>query len=288
MINLLAQSKLPSPQSWRACETILQACLHRKSEAGWSVPQSLASALRDIQGHGEQQANGENKDAIDDIQKIIRLLAPTSATTNPPATDPNSSNESNGAAISRPQDEARTYSLLPADNTPPKGLHAPTRPRAEVNPTPPTSGIAIRGAQNAALAGPSTSTKRPNVAEESPRSPKRTRKSDGNADGPPSLLSRLADTNGSSAQQTTAIPSKRRNDHNKQLVAAAPRHDTIDLDEVPVGGFSIRGAANRNEASSSLSMSRSSSSSLLDRMKGADISPRNERGSWKKRKRGRA
>jgi hypothetical protein len=222
-----------------------------------------------------------------------QLLVPASITSNPPATDTNSSNKSNGAATNRPQDEARPHSLpaRPADNTPPKGLHAPTRPRAErteANPTPPASGIAIRGAQSAMLAGPSTSTKRANVADESPRSPKRTRKSDGNADGPPSLLSRLADTNGSSTQPTTVIPSKRRNDRNKQPVAPTSRHDTMDLDEVPVGGFSIRGAANRNEASSSLSTPRSSSSSLLDRMKGADMSPGNDRGNWKKRKRGRA
>ena len=62
------------------------------------------------------------------------------------------------------------------------------------------------------------------------------------------------------------------------------RQDMIDQDEVPVGGFSIRGAANRSEASKPISKS---SSSLLDRMKGADI-PGNDRGSWKKRKKGRA
>jgi hypothetical protein len=61
----------------------------------------------------------------------------------------------------------------------------------------------------------------------------------------------------------------------------------MDFDEVPAGGFSIRGAANRDEKSNTMPMSRSSSSSLLERMKGVEVSPGNDRGSGKKRKRGR-
>ena len=53
------------------CCTPDEAVYQRTSEAGWSVPTSLASSLRDIQNHGDRQ-EGENKHAID-VQKLIRV-----------------------------------------------------------------------------------------------------------------------------------------------------------------------------------------------------------------------
>jgi len=37
------------------------------------VPATLASSLRDIQGHGEREAQGENKGVIEDVKKLIKV-----------------------------------------------------------------------------------------------------------------------------------------------------------------------------------------------------------------------
>jgi hypothetical protein len=44
-----------------------------KSETDWTVPPALTSSLHDIQDLGERQAEGENKIAIDNVQKLIRV-----------------------------------------------------------------------------------------------------------------------------------------------------------------------------------------------------------------------
>lgn len=153
-------------------------------------------------------------------------------------------------------------------------------PRAERSDTRLIPGLAIRGAQNASSAGPSTVLhKRELAVNEPPRSHKKAKRNDSNADNTPSLLSRLGATNGSAA--ASSIPAKRRQD-NSQAAVILPRHDSMDLDAIPVGGFSIRGAANRTQESIPPVSRSSSSSSLLDRMKGVDIAP-GDRGGWKRR-----
>jgi hypothetical protein len=45
----------------------------KKSEAGWTVPANLTSSLNDIQGYGERQIRGENRDTVDSVQRLIRV-----------------------------------------------------------------------------------------------------------------------------------------------------------------------------------------------------------------------
>jgi hypothetical protein len=157
----------------------------------------------------------------------------------------------------------------------------------DAQPTQPTTGLSIRGgAQNTTLAGPSTLLNTRDIAgDDSSRYQKKARKSSGSTDHAPSLLSRLATINGSAAPSGAVMPSKRRTD-NVQPVAAQieHKHDSMDLNDFPPGGLSIRGAANRSQESSPMSVSRTSS--LLDRMKGGDTPTGGDRWSWKKRKRG--
>lgn len=150
----------------------------------------------------------------------------------------------------------------------------------------PTPGLSIRGgAQNTSSAGPSTLLNTRNIAsDDSPRSLKKARKSSGSTDYTPSLLSRLATANGSAAPSAVGIPPKRRTDNIPPVVPqTVQKPDLMDLDDFPPGGLSIRGAANRSQESSP--MSRTSSSSLLDRMKSTDTTG-SDKGGWKKRKRG--
>lgn len=144
-------------------------------------------------------------------------------------------------------------------------------------------GLAIRGA------GPSAISHKRDMSmdDDSPRSHKKPRQSNGPgpADPTPSLLSRLGSTNGPAGPRPPNAPATSRAD-NKNPPARVPRQGQTDLD-APSGGWSILGAASRSQPSSPKPISRASSASLLDRMKGVDIEPGNhDRGSVRKRKRG--
>ena len=132
------------------------------------------------------------------------------------------------------------------------------------------------------------SHKRDMLDDDSPRSHKKPRQSNdsGTADSVPSLLSRLGSTNVTAVPQPSTSPTTSRAGNKNLPALKVPRQEQIDLD-APVGGWSILGAASRSQPSSPKPISRASSVSLLDRMKGVDIVPGNrERGSTRKRKRG--
>jgi len=254
------------------------------------VPSTLAASLRNIMTLGERQAKEGNKATIiGNVQKLIRSLTPPDVKQNPPPTNTAIPDKNNQTSTDKAKEEARTTTLPArpaADNSGSRRMNMPPRPRTDrdAQSAQSTPGTSIRGVPRTTSAGPSTtSNTRDIIDDDSPRSQKKVKKSSGSTDYAPSLLSRLAATNGSAAQSTAGMPPKRRTDNTLPAVVQTERsHDSMDQNETPAGGFSIRGAANRIQDSSLMSVSRTSSS-LLERM---DSPTGGDRGSWKKRKRG--
>ena len=95
----------------------------------------------------------------------------------------------------------------------------------------------------------------------------------------PSLLSRLATAPGSSSSASVSqprgvsIPAKRRVEEDNEPAKRSTLQGSSDTDMDPVGGYSIKGAANRvaiSSTSKESGQSAAKSSSLLDRMGGDD------------------
>ena len=129
------------------------------------------------------------------------------------------------------------------------------------------------------------------LGDDDSRSHKKARQNNdpGTVDSTPSLLSRLGSTNVPAPPPPLTpltAPTTSRTGSKNPPAARVPRQEQMDLD-APVGGWSILGAASRSQPSSPKPISRASSASLLDRMKGVDIVPGSrDRGSIKRRKRG--
>lgn len=168
-------------------------------------------------------------------------------------------------------------------------MFIPTRPRAERH-----ESIPDAEAQDSIPSGSprmsASSSKRSIIVEDSPRLVKKPKKAEGgNADIAPSLLSRMGSSipNGSGPHINSSVPLKFPGEP-QRTTNINTNWTSQGHDNPPAGGYSIRGAA---KAASQMGGSNSSpnptTSSLLERIKGVDLSALDDDGMSDSRKRKR-
>lgn len=259
---------------WDSCATLMRACAAHILEANWS-PARLEESLRAIERRAmnELEADSSRKSSIAEaIPHIRSLLAARSKSPQLPTAS--SSKLPVGQSETATTGAKGRTSNGRSNGGPPVLLH---RNRQGFPASlPPKPSVSVLNASHAPDANGSSST---------PGRSSERWDTGGGSSGTPSLLSRLnSDTTAAparppSASSTSSVPSKRR----REAEAPAPRSSSSaktgsvvaadrDVDMIPTGGFSIKGAASKMAAgrseSSSFSGQQSSSGrhSLLERM----------------------
>lgn len=206
--------------------------------------------------------------------------------TNPPKGIPASVNIPNTST----QNNVQQHSAPVGNNTPPRRMVIPTKPRSDQNGRTTAPGSTATPIVPSSMTGPATTSKHGINVDPSPRPPKKMRKDGEDTITGPSLLSRM---------ESSTVPVHRANTQSSARTFTPAQTDT-DLNNVPPsGGYNIKGAATKTTSVVDL-RSRASfreareppPTSLLDRIKagetpslgGDDGIP----GGRKKKKRGKA
>ncbi|KAJ7646592.1 hypothetical protein FB45DRAFT_890848 [Roridomyces roridus] len=252
LFECLANFGLTDERSRKACKTLLQAGLHRKTD-GWTVPAHLRTPLETLRTKSGDFA---------DIQELIRSLAVQDKA---PENGPEK-------ALITPKSNVQQDAAVAAPAKPP-GRPVPLR----------RSGPSL----SAPVASTSSSNERSTIVpaqkhglgpDASPRPPKRVRTdSDAGVTTAPSLLSRLAQSG--SASSDSGVPERPRAwvdegqkpQKQKQKQRANANANTVSAGDggqgqgqAPFMGFSIKGAASKGGGGGG--PKNVEASSLLDRI----------------------
>ncbi|KAH7912430.1 apoptosis inhibitory protein 5-domain-containing protein [Hygrophoropsis aurantiaca] len=243
LFEVLWEPKSFTSKQWRIVQILLSACKDRKERDKWLIPSHLVSAIRKFQS--EPLAEQSSKEP-GDIQGLIRSLvgqAPqVSSATRQVDAPPHLSNKSR-PSIRRPE---MPSAAVKREN----GLPSAPSP--------------IGGRQP--LAGNATPQKRNILGPNEEVSQHKRARMDSNSaprEITPSLLSRMAEST-QNPRVNAELPQRPRTNNARSSRDNTPR-GASPLPDHPVGGYSIKGAANvLRDAEDRPIASRSSS--LLDRM----------------------
>ncbi|KAJ7122054.1 hypothetical protein C8R43DRAFT_1032975 [Mycena crocata] len=232
LFECLAKAGIAHERSRNAGKVLLECCLRRKA-SGWTVPAHFGSPLAALRHKSEQYK---------DVQELIRSLVaqdkvpPTGSNNQPPVAG------MSVKFLAQESPAAGRTSVLASSLR--RSLATRDSPVASTSGSRPNS--TERSTQHKHSLGP----------DSSPRPPKRARTE---SDETPSLLSRLASTSKTMEHRPNMARPHRAVQENPASAAAA------GSEQIPRGGYSIKGAAKASSEPRRPSAT-SSSSSLLDRI----------------------
>ncbi|KAJ6594591.1 hypothetical protein B0H19DRAFT_1096158 [Mycena capillaripes] len=236
LFDCLAKAGVAHERSRNACRVLLECCLRRKREGGWTVPTHFRSPLETLRAKSEQ---------FKDVQELIRSLVAPDAI------------PSNGSDKIKPP--VAGTSQKPIVQDPPAFARRPTPAFSLRRPLPSGDSpvASTSGSRSSSNERSSHAINKHSLgADSSPRPPKRVRT---DSDEPPSLLSRLA-SKGTEYPSRPNMARPGRAAHEKPVSAAA-----VEREQIPRGGYSIKGAAKASNESQR-GTSPAVSSSLLNRI----------------------
>ncbi|KAJ7141110.1 hypothetical protein C8R44DRAFT_692909 [Mycena epipterygia] len=240
LFECLAKAGITHERSRNACKVLLGCCLRRKSN-GWTVPAHFRSPLETLRAKSEQ---------FGDVQELIRQSLVAQEKT-----------PSNGSDKKKPpMAGTSSSSQKPIAQDPPALNRAPALGSSMRRLLPSRdSPVASTSGSRSSSAERSTAINKHSLGPDSSPRPQKRVRTDG--DEAPSLLSRLAFS--SKGTPDMAMPRPRRAAQENSASAAAG----IESEQIPRGGYSIKGAA---KASSELHRVHAPPppSSLLDRIDG--------------------
>ncbi|KAJ6507414.1 hypothetical protein C8R47DRAFT_1101220 [Mycena vitilis] len=236
LFECLAKAGVAQERSRNACKVLLQCCLRRKREEGWTVPTHIRSPLETLRAKSEQYT---------DVQELIRpLVAPDTA-------------PSNGSDKSKPPvAQASETKPIVQDASPFGRRVTPASSLRRTFPARDSPVASTSGSRSSSNERSSHAINKHSLGtDSSPRPAKRVRT---DSDDPPSLLSRLG------SKGTEQRPNVARRATQERPVSAA----AVDPEQIPwgPGGFSIKGAAAKASNVRRGAPQTGPPSSLLNRM----------------------
>ncbi|KAJ6538779.1 hypothetical protein DFH09DRAFT_1176215 [Mycena vulgaris] len=232
LFECLAKVGMAQERSRNACKVLLECCLRRKATSEWTLPTHFRSPLETLRAKSEQ---------FKDVQDLIRSLVAQ-------AKAPANGSEKTGPPVAGTSQKPIAQDPPAVHRPPGLGFSIRRSLPSRDNPVASTSGSRSSSTERSTW----MTNKHSLGPDSSPRPPKRVR-TDG--DDTPSLLSRLA-TKGTEYRPNLARPQRAAQENSGSAAV-------MDSEQIPRGGYSIKGAA---KASGDGPHRIDAPSSLLDRM----------------------